>query len=78
MVKIHANTAVFSLTASSPNTQVNPSSGKRITVALTVLLYVKRIILVSVIFGAHVISLLLTLQQQAADYFPFFHLLSIC
>ena len=40
MVKSQANTAVFSLTASSPNTQVIPSSGRRMTVAFKMCLLV--------------------------------------
>ena len=39
MVKSQANTAVFSLTASSPNTQVSPSSGRRIRVAFIMSLW---------------------------------------
>ena len=42
MVKSQANTAVFSLTANSPNTHVSPSRGRRISDALTMYLHVKR------------------------------------
>lgn len=43
MVKSQAYTAVFSFTASIPNTQVIPSSGRRVRVTFTVLLFVTRI-----------------------------------
>ena len=38
MVKSQAKTAVFSLTANSPNSQVRPSRGSRITEAFTMYL----------------------------------------
>ena len=38
MVKSHANTAVFSLTANSPNTHVSPNRGSRIRDAFSRLL----------------------------------------
>ena len=41
-VKSHTNTAVFSLTANSPNTHVSPSSGSRMTDAFTTVLQHQR------------------------------------
>ena len=41
IVKIHANMTVFSLTVNNPNSQVSPSSGRRMREALTVVLYTR-------------------------------------
>jgi len=41
-VNTHANTVVFSFTASKPNSQVIPRSGSRMTVLLTTVLEEKK------------------------------------
>ena len=55
IVKSHANTAVFSLTANSPNTHVSPSRGSRIKDAFSRLLLLLLLLLllnVTIVEGA--------------------------